>query len=341
MLSSVSKAMRKRCCLALTGLLLATSATCRVTEPISKERALARIDACLQKNEASARECADLKANINVLIDAYKSNDKSVLPALLRFDYLTDFFDDALLSDPGGFLSTVGALSRDRQNAVFAGMAGPQFGTLPRERFLAIKAALEDIPSDSPNRSIAETCLKSLKEHNASLFIDYFPPDTFTGPTAVFITDWYSRVLYGLGEKSLWRETQDTEETWRFTHIGAFSSPRTVTLTIHSDGTGSVCPKLRDETKGDVQMGDPVGLSAKQVDHFLAVLGRAKFWTAPTQIQSRGHDGAEWVLEGTKQGQYHIVTRWCPGPESPEVLAFAEACRLLLEYAGQPYKGSC
>lgn len=336
--------MRKRWRLPLTAVLLAAGSVCLSSEQISKEQALARIDSCLHQSRAFDRGCENLNASIDVLIRAYKSNEKSVLPVLLNFGYLTDFFDDALLSDPGGFLSAVGALVPERQNAVLEGLAGPQFRTLPRERFLAIKAVLEAVPPDSPNRSIAGICLEALNEHNAALFVDYFPLGTFTGPAAQLTNFWYSRVLYGLREQPLWGGSQTTEETWRFTHIGAWGRSQTVSLFIHSNGSGSIRLRSFDlDRTGSLSRPDSIEIPADQVSRFLEALKGAEFWTASTHIRSNGLDGAEWVLEGQKQGQYHIVTRWCPGTESksPDILAFAEACRLLLKYAGHPYKGDC
>jgi len=315
--------------------------------PASEEKAIARIENCLRQSDSSKRACADLNANIDVLIRAYRNGDKAVLSEIFKFSYLTSFFDDTLLSDTDGFLSAVNRLPTDRQNAIAAGVAGEQFRTLPKARFVAIKAALEAVPQNSPNRVLADTCLKALLEHNASLFVDYFPRDTFTGPGADLMTLWYSQVLYAFGEAPLWRDAHNAEETWRFTLMGAWGQSRTVTLSVHSSGAGSVRLKWRDRDPngvGKVQVADSVGISADQIHVFLETLKHAQFWNAPPEIPDGGFDGAEWVLEGVREGRYHLVSRWCPGAfesQPSEVRAFAKACRLLLEYAGHPYKPDC
>jgi hypothetical protein len=74
---------------------------------VRRDEALRKIKACLRRNEVSSRQCKKLNQNIQVLIDAYGGGDKSVLSTLLHFTYLTDFYDEALLSDPAGSLTAV------------------------------------------------------------------------------------------------------------------------------------------------------------------------------------------------------------------------------------------
>ncbi len=63
-----------------------------------RDKALEGIEACLRRNEVASRECKHLKQNVETLVEVYRSGDKSVLPTLFRFTYLTDFYDEALLS---------------------------------------------------------------------------------------------------------------------------------------------------------------------------------------------------------------------------------------------------
>lgn len=342
--------MKLQACVLLAASFCSTGLLSQSPRAISKESALARLHSCTQ-GKWSDRNCSNLNVYINVLIDAYRSGDRSVLPELLNFSYLTEFFDDTLLSDPDGFLSALRTLPAGCQEAAADGASGPQFQTLRTSRFLALKAVLEAVPASSPNRVPADICLRALKEHNASLFVDYFPPDTFTGPAATFTTEWFSRVLYGFDESPLWRNSPDSEETWRFTYIGAWGRSETVTLSVRSDGTGRAQVKWRDPATGDppetgsLRVPGPVEVSADQVKRFLDTLNQAEFWEAPSEVRSKslGQDGAEWLLEGVRGSRYHLVTRWCPGVESRSVqsLAFADACRLLLEFVSHPFKGEC
>lgn len=57
-------------------------------------------------------------------------------------------------------------------------------------------------------------------------------------------------------------------------------------------------------------------LSKEQTERFLARIEELQFWSLPTKEAEEPNvinlDGAEWVLEGTKDGDYHLVDRWSP-----------------------------
>src|SRR5262249_34399344 len=140
----------------------------------------------------------------------------------------------------------------------------------------------------------------------------------------------------------LWPPTPN-EITFRFTHLGAFTGPKAVTLTILPDGSGKVRMAIllgSPEQKSDEQL---FTVAKDQVAEFLKRLNRANFWEMPTESKHRGFDGAEWILEGVQDGKYHIAVRWCPGlyEVSAEDEAFAESARYLLQLAGQKYSGGC
>ncbi|HEX3092059.1 MAG TPA: hypothetical protein VHW72_05510 [Candidatus Angelobacter sp.] len=307
-----------------------------------RDEAVRKIDACLRRNEVSSRHCKKLNQNVQVLVDAYRGGDKSVLPVLLKFTYLTEFYDEALLNDPDGFLAAVNQLPEKARKEVAIGVAGGYFRRLTEPRFAALRALLTGVPQSSPIKSVAQECLQQLETNNASLFLNYFPPQTFTGRTADFQTFWYSRDLYALGEQPLWSPVS-SGVTYRFTHLGTFTGPKSATLTVLPDGTGTVTIKALNPSRDKQEMDESRAVSAEQVSRFLSTLAKADYWNVPTELPARGLDGAEWILEGRQSGQYHVVVRWCPGtgPRDPEVLAFADAARLLLEFSGHKYKGGC
>ena len=307
-----------------------------------RDKALKGIDACLRRNEVSSRECKHLNQDVETLVEVYRGGDKSVLPTLFRFTYLTDFYDEALLSDPDGFLTAMTQLSQKDQQSVAAGIAGA-FGLRDVGRFKAIRELLANVPEASPTKAVAEVSLKTVETKNASLFVNYFPPATFTGRAANFQVAWYSSDMYQLGETPLWPSPSENENIFRFTYLGAFSGPKAVTLTVLPDGSGKVkmtmLHQLREQAKGE----QPSTLPAGRVSDFLKRLDRAHFWEMPTESQHRGFDGAEWIMEGVQDGRYHIAVRWCPGlyEHSQENAAFAEAARYLLQLAGQKHTGGC
>jgi hypothetical protein len=117
-----------------------------------RDAALKAINACIQRNQVASRECRKLNANVQTLVEVYKQGDKTVLPTLFRFTYLTDFYGEALLSDPDEFLAATSLLHEKEQKAVAVGIAGGMFGLRSNERFEAIRALLRGIPARSRSR---------------------------------------------------------------------------------------------------------------------------------------------------------------------------------------------
>jgi len=55
----------------------------------------------------------------------------------------------------------------------------------------------------------------------------------------------------------------------------------------------------RESTKVD----EAVLATRDQLQRFFALLEQAHFWTTPTEQPSTGKDGAEWIMEGVKDGK--------------------------------------
>jgi hypothetical protein len=332
--------------IALSILALAASVVSYGQTPltIKRDKALEGIKACLRRNEVSSRECKHLNQDVATLVEVYRGGDKSVLPTLFRFTYLTDFYDEALLSDPEGFLTAMTHLPLKEQQEVAAGIAGGlTFEVHDVDRFKAIRALLANVPETSPTKPVAEVSLRVVETKNASLFLNYFPPGTFTSRAANFQVAWYSSDMYRLGEMPLWPPSSENEKIFRFTYLGAFTGPKAVTLTVLPDGSGKVkmtmVHQLPERGKGEQLAAVP----ADRVSDFLQHLDRAHFWEIPTESQHRGFDGAEWIMEGVQDGRYHIAVRWCPNlyEHSPEDAAFAKAGRFLFQLAGHKHSGGC
>jgi hypothetical protein len=53
------------------------------------------------------------------------------------------------------------------------------------------------------------------------------------------------------------------------------------------------------------------------------------FWEMPTRVlEDRGTDGDMCIVEGFKDGHYHVVDRWLPDP------AYTALCRYMLDLTG-------
>jgi hypothetical protein len=307
-----------------------------------RDKAIQRIQACVKRNEVSSRECKHQNRDVAFLVDSYNRGDKSVLPVLLQFTYLTDFYDEALVADRDGFLNAMAQLPEKQQQDVAYGIAGGWTFQLKVDRFTAIRASLASVPEDSNTKAVANLSLRTVEAQNAALFQNYFPPGAFSGGAGQFRIRWYSTALYRLGEKPLFPPPDGDENTFRFTHVGAF--PRTLTLTFSRHGSAQLKANSSRELAASPKVGQPTSVSADEVSEFLNRINRAHFWDLSTEeSQQPGLDGAEWILEGVQNGRYHVVVRWCPGlPErSAEAAAFAESARFLFQLAGEQHNGGC
>src|SRR5215472_9324457 len=162
----------------LFGLVISTSLHADSSTDAKRDKAQKEIQGCLRNNEVSSRSCKNLNKNVGILVDIYRAGDKSVLPTLLRFTYLTEFYDEALISDPEVFLTTVSHLPEKDRMAALEGIAGWD-GVGTRQRFEAVRATLLKVADSSPNHQLAQNSLLTFDTRNASFLVHYFPPDTF------------------------------------------------------------------------------------------------------------------------------------------------------------------
>lgn len=153
------------------------------------------------------------------------------------------------------------------------------------------------------------------------------------------IDDMTSVHLKAMKEPSLWKLSQKdrTATVCRFLWLASGEHP----ICIRLDRTG-VAFKLHigrhdgppGLTAGRQTVDKDVRISVQQGKKLLARLQKSTFWTAPVEVkENRGiADGDEIVIEGVKDGQYHVVCR--AGSAAGE--SYKEFCRSLLELADEP-----
>jgi hypothetical protein len=144
----------------------------------------------------------------------------------------------------------------------------------------------------------------------------YFPPGALEDSQV----QWYSKQLKALHEPSLWELSQKdpNAEVYRFLYLRSFDHPISVRLILRKTGSGWLYAHMTSGTGGHA----PGGI--RRVNHswqthsktqsLLASFDAAGFWALPTiETTSRiGVDGAQWIFEGVRNGQYHVVDRWSP-----------------------------
>jgi hypothetical protein len=138
-------------------------------------------------------------------------------------------------------------------------------------------------------------------------------------------------------------------QVYRFLWLPSFHRPISVRLTINADGSGSIVTRSVDShagllTKPTSDTGKLIHdatsvIDEEQVKEVLAQLQRLMFWSMPTEEEQAlpqsdsagrpvlrvvGTDGARWILEGVRGGEYHVADRW-----SPHDNTYSQLCKYL------------
>lgn len=147
----------------------------------------------------------------------------------------------------------------------------------------------------------------------------YFPSGALSDYDRVdsFKARWYSDQLRALEEPSLLQEAnRPSQQSYRFVWLRTFHHPVAVRLGIMSDGTGKLTVKIANGAggykPGKLIENTTAALTQKQTDKFLEQVRDVGFWELPSFEKTSGCDGAEWIIEGVKDGKYHVVDRWTP-----------------------------
>jgi hypothetical protein len=140
---------------------------------------------------------------------------------------------------------------------------------------------------------------------------------------------WISKDLREMDEPSLWEDSQKQgQEIYRFIWVRSFHQPVAVRLSINPDGSGDLVAKVLSGmggyNSGSLIMNQQSHVSAVEVSSFIEKLSNANFWHLSTIRIEYIDDGAEWIMEATKNGTYHIIQR-----TSPRTGAFRDACMFL------------
>lgn len=148
----------------------------------------------------------------------------------------------------------------------------------------------------------------------------YFPAGLFNDRQQIdeLISSWYSRHLKSMHEPSLWelRKIADAQ-LYRFLWIGTWTAPFCVRLEAGPDGTTSLCGRvtsgLGGYDTGSLSSSETKILTPEKSKEFFRSITASGFWTLPTKGDLIGNDGAQWIFEGVRDGQHHLIDRWSPG----------------------------
>jgi hypothetical protein len=145
-----------------------------------------------------------------------------------------------------------------------------------------------------------------------------------------FHAQWYGGFLNAYDEPSLWERSKESPaQSYRFTWLRTFRHPVVIRVDVRADGICELTEKVGLGSGGyDPGMlirNQTRPLTKEQSEWFLSLVVN-KFWNAQKEaIKPFGNDGAQWIIEGTKNGHYQIEDRWSPeaGPIHDLGLAMA------------------
>ena len=148
----------------------------------------------------------------------------------------------------------------------------------------------------------------------------YFPDKAFSDDSRLdkFTRDWYSGQLKALEEPSLRARSKDTSlQSYRFVWLRTFHHPIAIRVDVRKDGTSIVTTKVASGAggyrPGKLVEHKTAALTLEQTQDLVAKISLEGFWGLSAYLaEGGGCDGSEWIIEGSKDGKYHVVTRWSP-----------------------------
>ena len=161
-----------------------------------------------------------------------------------------------------------------------------------------------------------------------------FPPGSLDIDAELdrFRSDQLSGCLRSFKEASIWQASRKhvPGAVYRFMWLRSFHPAISVRLDIAADGAGILttkvsngccdCPPPPADTKQKpFRVQTTVReISAPELRRFLSCVGAVHFWTLHSRKDSlTGADGADWVIEASKDGRYQLIDAWSPSTGDP------------------------
>ncbi|MBK8466725.1 MAG: hypothetical protein IPL32_12925 [Chloracidobacterium sp.] len=131
------------------------------------------------------------------------------------------------------------------------------------------------------------------------------------------------------GEDPVLPVEDSNTEIYRITFIPTFHNPIKIRVEKHKNNYVLIAKRLSGQggyDAGELKVEKKRTLGRKEWDRLLDLLRKASFWELPylekkQEPNEKGEvticlDGSEWVIEGSRNGQYHVVNRYCPEVKS-------------------------
>lgn len=153
--------------------------------------------------------------------------------------------------------------------------------------------------------------------------VEYFPKGS---------EGWYEPHLIAMGEPSIYAGVAQGPQV-RFLWLRTFHRP--VAVRVWGTPQGYWLRAVVLSGKGGYEPGRIAEVFERRISMsewqaMLEKLRAADFMALPSQQESFGRDGAQWIIEANVFGTYHMVDRWSDD-QSPDYYA---ACLYLMKLAG-------
>lgn len=113
---------------------------------------------------------------------------------------------------------------------------------------------------------------------------------------------WYSEILSFNKEPVIYSDSSG-KTIFRFIALGRIKNQ---VIRIEENNTSAMVYVKRGRRDFSID------LTEKEWNKIQRKIKRSKFWKEPSVIDYHGKDGHSWILEGSKNGNYHVVDRWVP-----------------------------
>ncbi len=143
--------------------------------------------------------------------------------------------------------------------------------------------------------------------------------------------DWYGTFLAAMQEPSLLDSVESDREIYRFLWLRTFDPPMAIRVEHTITETKLVFTEMSGRggySPGAIVRHEERSLPDSQWCSFIMRMDQAGFWKLGEDKEGGAQDGAQWIVEGMKEGRYHLVDR-----QSPSNGYYRDACLYLLEIA--------
>ena len=168
----------------------------------------------------------------------------------------------------------------------------------------------------------------------------YFPSGALgkTPQSSEAVAGRYSQFLKAMREPSLYELAQQNsgDEAYRFLWLREFDRPVIIRFVVKPNGTGWFYRRVESGT-GISAPGRTIdrGMSwswKSRTASFLNTIETTGFWNLPSFSEDNANSlascRAHWVLEGVRNGQYHVVDRCSPDEADPVRVVAVRAMKL-------------